>query len=72
MDKLHPSKSFLGQHYKRWRQSEDAKNFAGNELNCYAAYNDVSDETREEFRRWEAAGFPEEEDDVPRKAPKDR
>lgn len=55
----HPiGRSFLGEHYKRWRHSSDAKTFAGNELNCYCAFNDVSDETRDELRAWEKAGFP--------------
>lgn len=55
----HISKTFIGQHYKAWRLSDDAKTFAGNELGCYAIYNDISDEKREALRAWELAGFPE-------------
>lgn len=55
----HPiGRSFLGQHYKAWRESADAKKFAGAELGCYCAYNDVSDDARDKLRAWEAAGFP--------------
>lgn len=55
----HPiGRSFLGQHYKAWRESADAKKFAGAELGCYCAFNDVSDETRDALHMWEKAGFP--------------
>ena len=60
--KLHISKTWLGQHYKAWRQSPDAKKFAGNELNCYVAYNDIGEDILEQLREWEASGFKEEDD----------
>ena len=57
----HPiAKTFIGQHYKQWRQSDDSKEFEGNELTCYCVYNDIGDETKQKLKAWEADKFKED------------
>lgn len=57
--KSHPIRdTFVGQHYKAWRQGPDAANFPGSELGCYAAYNDIEGDVVAQLRAWETAGFP--------------